>query len=186
MDYCFRFALAAGFLALPISLFAEEKGSPSGGDHRPKGQDQHMRQQLEAKLKELKQQHPQLTPEQKEKVKAAMQQMEQQRKEHPELAQQHREKMKAAMQEMEQRKEHYQEMKAKLENHKQEMQSKLANWKENHPSDTPPGKQQGDEDKRQLTGDGSKGKGEHFRGGGHPGGEHGGGHSGGGHAGGHK
>lgn len=81
MDYCFRFALAVGFLALPLSLFAEEQGSPGGGDHRPKGQDQTMRQKLEAKVKELKKQHPQLTQEQKEKIKAAMQKEEQKRKE---------------------------------------------------------------------------------------------------------
>ena len=135
MDYCFRLALAAGFLALPLSLFADDQGSP-GGDHRPKGQDQTMRQKLEAKLKELKKQHSQLTQEQKEKIKAAMQKEEQKRK---------------------------------------ETQSKLANWKENHPSDTPPVKQQGE----QLTGSGPKGQGEHFQGGGHPGGVHGGGHAGG-------
>ena len=165
MDYCFRFALAAGFLALPFSLFAEEQGSPGSGDHRPPaGQEQLMRQkrqQLEAKLKELKQQHPQLTQEQKEKIKAAMQQMEQKRKENPELAQQHREKMKA---EMEKRKEHHQEMKAKLEDHKQEMQTKLANWQENHPNDTPPAKHPGEPRKQQFS-SGAKGQGERPQGG---------------------
>ncbi len=170
MNCCFRFALAAGFLALPLSLFAEEKGSPPGGDHRrPHANEQHKRQQMEAKLKELKQQHPQLTPEQKEKIKAAMQQREQKRK------------------------EHHQEMQAKMEEHKQEMQAKIANWKENHPNDKPPMAQNGPPGNRQLpawegkfrggqfrgaefAGGGAKGPSERLQGGGHPGG--GAGHAG--------
>ena len=103
MDYCFRLALAAGFLALPLSLFAEERGSPSSGDRRPKAQEPTMRQKLEKKVRE------------NEKMKVAMQLAEQKRK---------------------------------------ETQSKLA--KENHPSDTP-GKRQGEQDKRQSTGNGPKG-----------------------------
>ena len=87
MECFFRYALAAGFLALPLSLFAEEKGSPTAGDHGPKVKDQHMRQMLEAKIKELKKNQPPLTQEQKEKMKAVMQQMEQRRKEmHSKLA----------------------------------------------------------------------------------------------------
>ena len=56
MDYCFKLALAAGFLALPISLFAAEKNAPKS-DKLAAGQAVKPltpRQQWEKKLQEIR------------------------------------------------------------------------------------------------------------------------------------
>jgi hypothetical protein len=56
MDYCFKLALAAGFVALPISLFAAEKSAPKS-DKRAAGQTVKplsSRQQWEKKLQEIR------------------------------------------------------------------------------------------------------------------------------------
>lgn len=149
MNYCFKFALALGFLAMPASLLAEGGGSPGGKGHHPSaGGSEHLprhpKQQLEAGHKAPKQQR-ELTPEQKQKIKAAMLEREQKRK------------------------EHRQEAKAKIESHQQEMQKKLANWKENHPNDKPPHHAADNQGKGQFAG-GPKEPGHRLPGGGHPGG----------------
>jgi uncharacterized membrane protein len=167
MDCFFRYALAAGFLALPLSLFAEEKGSPPAGDHGPKGKDQHMRQMLEAKLKELKKNQTPLTQEQKEKMKAVMQQMEQRRK----------------------------EMHSKLANWKENHPNDTSTTKqgEQEKRKSPGGQSKGQGEHFRggdhSGGDGGHGDGDHDGDGHEHGGGHGNvghGHSGGGHAGGHR
>ncbi|MFN0017979.1 MAG: hypothetical protein ACKVP0_06955 [Pirellulaceae bacterium] len=149
MNCCCKFALAVGFLALPASLLAEEGGSRGGKGHLPPaGKPDHFlrqqRQQMEPKHKEPKQQR-ELTPQQQEKIKAAMLEREQKRK------------------------EHHREVKAKIESHQQEMRTRLANWKENHPNDMPPPQRPDDHGKRQFAG-GPKEAGQRFPGDGHPGG----------------